>query len=99
MIFSISVSELLKKMNDDSDIPVIDIRSSQNYNNNHIPNAKNIPSQVLVSNPSKYLDKEKTYYLYCQKGTLSIRVCSLLNSLGYKTVNVNGGYESWILEK
>lgn len=98
MIFSISVSELLKKMESDN-ISVIDIRNSQSYNNNHIPNAKNIPSQVLVSNPSKYLEKEKTYYLYCQKGTISIRVCSLLNSLGYKTINVNGGYESWILEK
>ncbi len=95
MILSISVSELLKKGN----VSIIDIRNNQNYNNNHIPNAKNIPSQELVNNPSKYLDKNQTYYLYCQKGTTSIRVCSLLNSLGYKTVNVAGGYEAWILEK
>lgn len=96
MISSISVSELLKKSND---ISIIDIRNSQSYNNNHIPNAKNIPSQVLVSNPGIYLKKDETYYLYCQKGKISVRVCSLLNSLGYKTVNINGGYEAWILEK
>lgn len=94
MIYSISIKELLKKGND---AYIIDIRSNQSYNNNHIPNAKNIPSQVLISNPSKYLEKDRTYYLYCQKGTTSIRVCSLLNNLGYKTVNVNGGYEAWIL--
>lgn len=94
MIYSISIKELLKKGND---AYIIDIRSNQSYNNNHIPNAKNIPSQSLISNPSKYLERDKTYYLYCQKGTTSIRVCSLLNNLGYKTVNVNGGYEAWIL--
>lgn len=96
MIYSISIGELLKK---GSDVKIIDIRSIQSFNNNHIPNAKNIPSQTLVSNPSKYLEKNETYYLYCQKGTTSIRVCSLLNNLGYKTVNVNGGYEAWILQK
>lgn len=96
MIHSISISELLKKTNN---ISIIDIRSNQSYNNNHIPNAKNVPSQVLISNPNKYLDKEKTYYIYCQKGSSSIRVCSLLNNLGYNIVNINGGYEAWILQK
>ena len=94
MIYSISINELLKKEND---AYIIDIRSNQSYNNNHIPNAKNIPSMTLISNPSKYLEKDKTYYLYCQKGTTSIKICSLLNNLGYKTVNINGGYEAWIL--
>lgn len=96
MIYSISIKELLNK---GSDISIIDIRSNQSYNNNHIPNAKNIPSMELISNPSKYLDKGKTYYLYCQKGSSSIRVCSLLNNLGYNVINVNGGYEAWILQQ
>lgn len=96
MIYSISIKELLKKT---SDVSIIDIRSNQSYNNNHIPNAKNIPSQTLISNPNKFLEKDKTYYIYCQKGTTSIRVCSLLNNLGYKTININGGYEAWILQQ
>ena len=96
MIYSISIKELLNK---GSDISIIDIRSTQSYNNNHIPNAKNIPSMELIGNPSKYLEKDKTYYLYCQKGVTSIKVCSLLNNLGYKAINVNGGYEAWILQK
>lgn len=96
MICSISVSELLKRLND---ITIIDIRNVQSYNNNHIPTSKNIPSQILLGNPSKYLDKNETYYLYCQRGITSIKVCSLLNTLGYKAINVNGGYESWIIEK
>lgn len=96
MIYSISIKELLKK---GLDAYIIDIRSNQSYNNNHIPNAKNIPNMSLISNPSKYLDKDKTYYLYCQKGVTSIRTCSLLNNLGYKAININGGYEAWILQQ
>ena len=96
MIYSISIKELIKK---GADADIIDIRSNQSYNNNHIPNAKNIPSETLLNNPSKYLEKNKTYYLYCQKGITSIRLCSLLNNLGYKMVNVNGGYEAWILQQ
>jgi len=96
MIYNISVKELLNKGNS---VEIIDIRNNQSYNNNHIPNAKNIPSMELISNPSKYLEKNKTYYLYCQKGKSSVRVCSLLNNLGYSTININGGYEAWILSK
>ena len=95
MINSISVKELLKKI----DASIIDIRSNQSYNNNHIPNSINIPNIELINNPSKYLTKDKIYYIYCQKGTTSIRTCMLLNNLGYKTINVNGGYEAWILSK
>jgi len=96
MINSISIKELLKK---ETDAYIIDIRSNQSYNNNHIPNSKNIPNEILISNPGKYLEKDKTYYLYCQKGVTSIRTCLLLNNLGYNAVNINGGYEAWILQK
>lgn len=92
---NISISELLKL----NDISIIDIRSVENYNNNHIPNAKNIPCDLLISNPNKYLSKGRRYFIYCQKGIKSVKVCNLLNSLGYTTTNIIGGYESWILEK
>ena len=94
MIYSISIKELLKK----ESINIIDIRNTQSYNNNHIPNSINIPSKELISNPSKYLEKNKTYYVYCQKGSTSIKVCMLLNNIGYKVININGGYEAWILQ-
>lgn len=95
MIPNISVAEFLKLPNPN----VIDLRSIQNYNNHHIPNAKNIPFEKLISKPSLYLSRNETYYLYCTYGKKSISVCRILNNLGYHTVNINGGYESWILEQ
>lgn len=78
-------------------INLIDIRSVAKYNDNHIMQARNIPKEIFVKEYYKYLDKNKTYYIYCQQGTQSIGVCRLLTKLGYNVYNVLGGYESWIL--
>lgn len=92
---SISIRDLLKLDN----ASIIDLRSIEKYNDNHMPGAKNIPTLLLLKSPEKYLDKFTTYYLYCQKGENSVKVCNALNRKGYHTVNVLGGYESWMLEK
>lgn len=96
MISSISVSELTRIL---SRINLIDIRSIEKYNDNHITGAINIPAEKLLANYTKYLEPNQTYYLYCQKGVKSLKISQILNRLGYKTINLNGGYEGWILEQ
>lgn len=71
---------------------IIDIRSKYKYDLGHIPTAINIDSIELLSNPSKYLNKDKKYYIYCQSGNNSRMVVQQLNNLGYNTVNIVGGY-------
>ena len=93
MLESISIDELKNKIN------IIDIRSIERYNNNHINGAINIPFEKLLINPSKYLSKNNIYYIYCQKGVQSKKACLMLKNMGYNVVNVNGGYESWIMEQ
>ena len=78
-------------------INIIDIRSVEKYNDSHIKGAINIPKILLINNPKKYLDKYKIYYIYCQKGIQSIKVCDFLNKLGYHAINIKGGYESWLM--
>lgn len=96
MISNISMSDFIKYSPSGQ---IIDIRSVEKYNSNHIPNAKNIPMEKLITEPEKYLNHFENYYIYCQKGIKSIQVCSILRKLGYKAINIDGGYESWILEK
>ena len=93
MLESISINELGNKTN------IIDIRSVEKYNNNHIPGAINIPFENLLINPSKYLKKMDVYYIYCQRGIQSRKLCLILKSAGYNAINFNGGYESWALEQ
>ena len=95
MLSSISIDELKNKI---GSIDIIDIRSNQSYNNNHIPSAINIPMEKLILEPSKYLQSNKIYYIYCQKGISSIKTCQILNRMGYHTSNIIGGYEEWILQ-
>jgi rhodanese-related sulfurtransferase len=92
MIPSISIKQLKHKKN------IIDIRSIENYNNNHIPDAINIPFEKLIVEPGKYLNKNTMYYLYCRSGITSMKACEILIRLGYKVTNITGGYEKWILE-
>lgn len=95
MYENITINKLLNLSNTN----IIDVRSIENFNSNHIPGAKNISMESLLLNPNKYLNKYDTYYIYCQKGSRSKKICEILFRLGYKTVNILGGYEAWILEQ
>ena len=96
MIESISMEEFLKLS---GDISIIDIRSNQSYNNNHIPRAINVPYEKLLISPASYLKANTRYYIYCQKGITSRKLVSILNRMGYHTMNIQGGYEEWIIKK
>ncbi len=95
MISNININELLNLKG----INIIDIRNTEKYNQNHIPNSINISNEKLLTEPSKYLEKEKRYYIYCQRGISSYNTCKILTKLGYKVTNINGGYESYIMNK
>lgn len=90
---NIFVTDLKKLKN----INIIDIRECYKYNDNHIMGAKNIPFNQLIISPDKYLNKDNKYYIYCQKGIKSKKLCQFLFSKGYNVVNIIGGYEAWIL--
>lgn len=95
MFQSISVTDL-KTLNN---INLIDIRSIEKYNNKHIMSAINIPIDQLIIMPDRYLDRNKKYYIYCQKGMQSRKACQILSSKGYNVINITGGYEAWVLNE
>ncbi len=90
---SISISQLLKKKN----VTIIDIRSHNLYLQGHIPGAISIEEKELLFYPKKYLNHQNIYYLYCSSGNRSFRLSTMLNRMGYHTVNVVGGYQNYLL--
>ena len=90
---SISVDEF-KKL---SGVKVIDIRGVESYNGGHIEGAKNIDFNKILISPETYLNKNYIYYIYCQKGIKSAKLCNILRQSGYKVINLIGGYEAWVL--
>lgn len=87
------------KVNDIDDligkIELIDIREPYEYAGGSLRSAKNVPMQKLISNPSKFMKDNKTYYIMCHSGSRSKRTCRYLTKLGYDVVNVTGGYGSY----
>ena len=46
-------------------------------------------------NSDLYLNMVDTYYIYCEYGDTSSRVCERLRRKGYNVVNVIGGYNEY----
>lgn len=86
--------EITKDMISD-DMQLIDIRDLEDYEVSHIKGAIYVPLQKIVSTPYQVMTKNKKYVLYCDKGSISKKVCNILNSQGYQVYNLSGGYEKW----
>ncbi|HPE14294.1 MAG TPA: rhodanese-like domain-containing protein [Bacilli bacterium] len=93
MFNNIEISELKKII---GRVNIIDIRDNYIFKMGNIPTSKNIPMNFITTNPGEYLNNSITYYIYCEQGIRSVQVCKKLSSLGYKVINIIGGYQLYI---
>lgn len=93
-------SEKLVNVNDIDNllgkVELIDIREPFEYERGAIETSKNIPMGELIENSDKYLTKDKEYYIVCQAGVRSDRVCKSLRTKGFDVIDVAGGYGSYL---
>ena len=82
----------LGELNRQNNYELIDIRDNYTYSLGHLPKARNIPYYNLLGNYSHYLNKNKLYVLYCDYGKQSKEISDRLNSFGYNTTSLKGGY-------
>lgn len=98
VVINISIEELKRKSFNEH-LNIIDIRSRYKYINGTINGATYIDENDLLYNNQKYLKKNEEYYLLCDNGFRSLKISKMLNSLGYKTYSIDGGYSKYVLEK
>ena len=93
--YDISMEDLKKKQ--DEGAIIIDVRSSQEFNEWHIEGAINIPEYEINCNIDEILDdKEKEIVLYCASGIRSKKAYQKLVKLDYKKVySLYGGLYNW----
>ena len=77
-------------------VELIDIREPYEYKSGSLKTSKNIPMGNLLTNPDKYLSKDKTYYIMCHSGGRSGRTTRLLTKQGFNVVDVAGGIGSYV---
>ena len=76
---------------------IIDIREKYEYILGNIPGALNIPYNYLMVLPNEYLKKDKKYFIYCDTGSKSRKLCLHLSNLGYNVVDLVGGYLDYLV--
>lgn len=75
---------------------LIDIRDKYEYILGNIQNSINIPYNYLTLMPENYLDFNSIYYVYCDTGNKSRKLCIHLNQLGYHVIDLIGGYNHYL---
>ena len=87
----VNIEEILKYPT----IHPIDIRSHKRFEKGHLPGAINIPMDDLVKDPERYLNKNTTYYIYCEFGFKAKRIGRVLNELGFHIIEIKDGYYAY----
>ena len=82
----------------ESDVVVLDVRTPEEFNSGHIPNAINIDIYSDYFNSDiAALDKSKSYAVYCRSGKRSVDASSEMDLIGFKsTYNLTGGIIEWV---
>ena len=94
----LSQEDWATKLGEDDNAFVLDVRTEEELEEGHIPNAKNIDiylGQDFINELEK-LDKNKNYYVYCRSGNRSGQACAIMNSIGFANAyNLTGGFMNW----
>lgn len=78
-----------------SDTKFIDVRSIEEWEITHLPNAIHIPLDDLLTRVNE-LDSAQDYVVYCHHGMRSAKAIGGLQKLGFKKLkNLAGGIDSW----
>ncbi|MFC0606014.1 rhodanese-like domain-containing protein [Winogradskyella pulchriflava] len=94
----LSQEEWAKKVAEDNNSVVLDVRTQEEVELGMIPNALHIDiykGQGFIDEVEE-LDKTKNYYVYCRSGARSGQACSVMSQLGFKNAfNLVGGFNEW----
>jgi rhodanese-related sulfurtransferase len=94
----LSQEDWKKKLAEDANAFILDVRTPEEYNEGIIPGATGIDiykGQGFVYEVEA-LDKSKNYYVYCRSGGRSGQACNMMNQMGFQnTYNLMGGFMNW----
>jgi len=91
----ISTDEAQKIFEKQGDYLIVDVRTKEEYDSGHIPNAINIPVETINNKPSELNDLNQDIYIYCRSGNRSKQAAEKLVKLGYTNIIEFGGIINW----
>ena len=90
------MNEIQKVMDKEINYIILDVRTIEEYNEGHIPNAICIPNEAIDKNVyEKLSDKNQLLLIYCRSGNRSKQATKKLSELGYTNLIEFGGIIDW----
>lgn len=97
--FKTITTEEGKKMIDEEEVKVVDVRTKEEYESGHIPGAILIPNETISENlPQELPDLKEKIVVYCRSGRRSDEAAKKLADLGYENIFDMGGLNDWPYE-
>ncbi|GAA0330406.1 rhodanese-like domain-containing protein [Bacillus carboniphilus] len=90
----LTAKEVETMLIENKDLNLVDVREVDEVAAGKIPGAIHIPLGLLEFRMHE-LDKSKEYIMVCRSGGRSGRACQLLESNGFKVINMAGGMLDW----
>lgn len=92
-------AEEAKRMIDEGDVTIVDVRTPGEYAERHLENALNVPNEEIADTPpEKLADKDARLIVYCRTGVRSKQASDKLVAMGYTNVLDMGGINDWPYE-
>lgn len=100
MVIKITAEEAKTRLDNESGIILVDVRTEDEYNVEHIPDAILLPLDNIADDAEVMIpDKEAIYFVYCRSGNRSATASAQLVEMGYKNIYDLGGIKDWPYEK
>ena len=92
----VSMDEAIAIMESESDYIILDVRTTEEFADKHIPDAINIPNETIGTEDIPELpDKDQLILVYCRSGNRSKQASEKLVRLGYTNIVEFGGINDW----
>ena len=89
-------AEAATMMEEESSYIILDVRTTEEYSEKHIPGAINIPNETIGTEDIPELpDIEQLILVYCRSGNRSKQASEKLVKLGYTNIVEFGGINDW----
>ena len=94
---NLSVADFDKMLSEDATVQLVDVRTPDEFTENHLPGALNIDWQGdgFVDQAKALLDPARPVLVYCRSGKRSAAASSALQKAGFAVYNLRGGFLGW----
>ena len=93
--------EEAKKMMEEQEVLILDVREQNEYDSEHILDAVLLPAGTITEETAEAVigEKDTTVLVYCRSGNRSKTASQALVNLGYTNIYEFGGINTWPYEK